>query len=152
MRCTSRVSSPRAEGSISQIPATVKRSGAQCGPLSSSTGPTGAPSLEVAGHGDVEQLRVRQVEVLHVADEVLLADRIRHPRVEPVLLVHAADGEATVVVRRVEQAVRGRVKIWSRIERKRARESPSWKSVRPVPLISRQSPVKAMRSHHPARA
>ena len=47
---------------------------------------------------------MRQVEVLHVADEVALADLAAEARVEALLLGHAGHGEAAIVVRRIEQA------------------------------------------------
>ena len=47
---------------------------------------------------------MRQVEVVHVADEVVLADLAAQARIELPLLGDAGDGEAAVVVRRIEQA------------------------------------------------
>ena len=47
---------------------------------------------------------MRQVEVLHVADIVALADLAAKPRIELLLLGDAGRGEAAIVVRRIEQA------------------------------------------------
>jgi hypothetical protein len=45
----------------------------------------GLAALHVRGHRDVHQLRVRQPEVLHVPDEVALADVAAEARIEAAL-------------------------------------------------------------------
>ena len=64
-------------------------------------------ALEIRRHGDVHLLRMRQAEVGHVADEVVLADRLGKPRVVELLLADAGDGEAAVVVAGIDQAAIG---------------------------------------------
>ena len=64
----------------------------------------GLAAAQVGRHRDVHLLRVRQAEVVHVAGEVGLADLAAQARVVAPLLGDAGDGEAAVVVGRVEQA------------------------------------------------
>src|SRR4249920_2316729 len=47
---------------------------------------------------------MREAEVLHVADEVLLADRLAEARVVELLLAYAGGGEAAVIVRGIDRA------------------------------------------------
>ena len=65
-----------------------------------------AAAAQVGRHRDVDLLRMRQAQVVHVADEVGLADVAAQPRVEAALLVDAGDGQSAIVVGRIEQARR----------------------------------------------
>ena len=62
-------------------------------------------AFQVRRHRDLHQLRMRQAEVVHVADEIALADRLAEPRVVELLLADAGGGEAAVVVAGIEQAL-----------------------------------------------
>ncbi len=64
-------------------------------------------TTQVGRHRFVDLLGMRQIEVLHVADIVALADLAAEPRIELLLLGDAGGGEAAIVVRRVEQAALG---------------------------------------------
>ncbi len=64
----------------------------------------GPAAAQVGRHCLVDLLGVRQVEVLHVAGIVGLADLAAQSRIEFLLLADAGDGEAAIVVRRIEQA------------------------------------------------
>ena len=61
-------------------------------------------AVHVGRDGDVHLLRMGQAEVLHVADEVLLADRLPEARVVQLLLADAGDGQAAVVMPGIDQA------------------------------------------------
>ena len=67
----------------------------------------GLPRLHVGRHGDGDLLRVREPEVPHVADEVLLARAAADARVERPLLSDRAGGAPLVVVGRIDDAVVG---------------------------------------------
>ena len=64
----------------------------------------GWPQRRLAGTASSIFFGMRQVEVLHVADEVALADLAAQPRIELLLLGDAGGGEPAIVVRRIEQA------------------------------------------------
>src|ERR1700682_5843198 len=68
----------------------------------------GSAALQVPGPGGSLLLRGRRAEMGHVADEVGLADRFREARVVDLLLADAGDGEAAIVVARIDQAAIGR--------------------------------------------
>ena len=74
-------------GSISQTPAKVKRSGAQVGIVRRArVVVAGLAAAQIGRHRLVDLLGMRQVEVLHVADVVALADLAAEPRIELLLL------------------------------------------------------------------
>ena len=93
-------------GGISQMPAKVNVSGAHCGSAGGALPRLGLAALQVRRHRDVHELGMRQPEVLHVADEVALADVAAEARIEAALLGDARHREAAVVVRGIEQARR----------------------------------------------
>jgi hypothetical protein len=66
----------------------------------------GLAAAQVGGHRDVHQLGMRQAQVVHVAGEVGHVCVAAQARVVALLFGHAGDGEAAVVVCRVEQAGR----------------------------------------------
>jgi len=70
----------------------------------------GLAATQVGRHRLVDLLRMRQVEVLHVADIVAFADLAAQPGIEPLLLGDAADRETAIVVRGIEQAALGQRK------------------------------------------
>ena len=91
-------------GSTSQTPPKVKRSGAQRGSGGAAGLVAGLAAAQVGRHRLVDLLGMRQVEVLHVADIVALADLAAQARIELLLLGDAGRGEPAIVVRRIEQA------------------------------------------------
>ena len=56
------------------MPAKVNVSGAQRGSAGSAASCVGPTAAQIGGHRDVDELRMRQAEVVHVADEVGFAD------------------------------------------------------------------------------
>ncbi len=105
----------------------------------------GLAALQIGRHRDIDLLRMRQPQVLHVAGEIGLADLAAEARVEVPLLARrwSRSGRGNRARDRAGSRPAGE-KICSCTERYIARGSPCWKSVRPLPRISRQSPVKAM--------
>jgi hypothetical protein len=90
-------------GSTSQTPPKVKRSGAQCGGHAGFV--AGLAAAQVGRQRLVDLLRMRQVEVLHVADVVALADLAdlaTEPWVELLLL-----GDAVGCIGRQDQGIAG---------------------------------------------
>src|SRR5216683_2808817 len=65
----------------------------------------GAAATQIGRHRDIDQLRVGEPHVLHVASEIADSDLAAEPRVEATLLGDAGYREATVIMRRVEQAI-----------------------------------------------
>jgi len=72
------------------------------GPFSALVGR--AAASQVGRHRDVDLLRVRQADVVHVAHEVTLVDVAAQARVEAALLADAGHRQAPVVVGRVDEA------------------------------------------------
>ena len=100
----------------------------------------------VRRHGDVDQLRPRQVQVAHQRDE-RRAVATGEPRVVPLLVADRRHGVAVVIVRGPHARVVGQREeplVHAVVERA---ASPLWKSVRPQPSISSVSPVSTLPCH-----
>src|SRR3569623_1786841 len=69
------------------------------------------PALSRIAVACAERLPARQIEVLHVADIVALADLAAEPGIELLLLGDAGRGQAAIVVRRIEQAGLGQAEV-----------------------------------------
>jgi hypothetical protein len=94
---------------------------------------------------------MRKPEVAHVAGEIVFAEIAAEAQVEAPLLADARHRQSAVVVRRIQQA-RGRQREQPAVHRAIQRTRVALlKSVRPVPRISRQSPVKAIDSSSSTR-
>ena len=86
------------------MPANVKVSGAHAGSSDGGVVPCGLAAMQIGRHRDVHQLRMRQAQVAHVADEIALADLAAQPRIEAALLLDGRHREPAVIVRGIEQA------------------------------------------------
>src|SRR5439155_10685927 len=64
-----------------------------------------ASAAQVRWNRDVDLLRMREAEVTHVADEIILRDRLGEAWIEALFFVDARHGEAAVIVRGIEQTV-----------------------------------------------
>jgi hypothetical protein len=65
----------------------------------------GPAAAQIGRHRDIDQFRVSKPHVLHIAGEITDGDVAPEARVEAALLGDAGCRKATVIVRRVEQAV-----------------------------------------------
>src|SRR5256886_2618155 len=66
----------------------------------------GTTAAKIRRHRDVDQFRMRQAEIVHVADEIGFPDLATEPRIEAALFGDARHREAAVIVRGIEQAGR----------------------------------------------
>ena len=66
----------------------------------------GPAAAQIRRHGHVESLGMRQIQIVHVAGEVALADLAAQARVVAPLFRHAGHRQAVVVMARVDQAGR----------------------------------------------
>ena len=66
-----------------------------------------APADEVGWHCDIDCFRMRQSQILHVADEIAFTEIASEARVEGSLLRHRRDGVPAVIMARIQKAMVG---------------------------------------------